>query len=168
MDEKIPRGKLLFARLIVGVMAAFVLGGILWYGMAPEQLARLWRNLVERPDGPMLFRYFLQPTMATITAVISGIADARLGRTPFWQSVLNNPAERGHRFNEAIVDTSRIMLLGLVMDSIYQYIQFDSFHPAEAVIIALLLALLPYLLLRGIVARVARRWVGPGSQSAAR
>jgi hypothetical protein len=168
VTEKIPRGKLQFARAIVAVMAAFVLGGILWYGMAPEQLARVWQNLVERPDGPMLFRYFLQPTMATIAAVMSGMQDARLGRTPFLHTVLTNPAERAGRLDEAIVDTSRILLLGLVMDSIYQFIVFDSFHPGEAVIVTLMLAFMPYVLLRGPVARVARRWVGPGTANGSR
>lgn len=168
MTEAIPRSKRLFARAVVGLMAAFVVGGILWYGLAPEQVARAWRNMVERPEGPMLFRYFLQPTMATIAAVVSGLKDARLGRTPFLPTVLTNPAERAGRIEEAIVDTSRIMLLGLVMDSIYQYIVFDAFHPAEAVIVTLLLAFLPYVLLRGPVARVARHWVGPGSANRAR
>jgi hypothetical protein len=168
VTREISRGKLQFARAIVALMAAFVLGGILWYGMAPEQLARVWQNLVDRPGGPMVFRYFLQPTMATIAAVISGIADARLGRTPFLHTVINNPAERAGRLDEAIVDTSRILMLGLIMDSIYQYIEFDSFHPAEAVIVTLLLAFLPYLLVRGLVTRVARRWVGPGAKAGSR
>ena len=83
MTEKIPRSKLLFARVVVGLMAAFVLGGILWYGLAPETLARVWQNLVDRPGGPMVFRFFLQPTMATIAAVLGGMKDARLGRAPF-------------------------------------------------------------------------------------
>jgi hypothetical protein len=164
----IPRSKLLFARVVVGLMAAFVIGGILWYGMAPDTLARVWQNLVDRPGGPMVFRFFLQPTMAAIAAFIGGMKDARLGRTPFMQTVLTNPAERRGRIDEAMVDTSRIMLLGLIMDGIYQVIEFDVFHPAEAVIITLLLALLPYLVLRGLVARVARRWVGPGSAKGAR
>ena len=168
VSDPIPRSKLLFARVVVALMAAFSLGGILWYGLAPENLARVWQNLVDRPGGPMLFRFFLQPTMATIAAVMSGMKDARLGRAPFWQAVLSSPTERTGRLNEAVVDTSRIMLLGLVMDSIYQYIEFDSFHPGEAVIITLALAFLPYLLLRGIVARVARKWVGPGAAKGAR
>lgn len=168
MTDPIPRFKLVFARLVVGTMAAFVLGGIIWYGVAPETLGRVWQNLVDRPGGPMLFRFFLQPTMATIAAVMVGIRDARQGRTPFLQTVLTRPAERAGRLNEAMVDTSRIMLLGLVMDTIYQYIEFDTFHPAEAVAITLVLAFLPYLVLRGLVARMARRWVGPGSVKATR
>jgi hypothetical protein len=167
VTEKIPHGKLQFARAVVGLMAAFVLGGILWYGMAPDQLARVWQNLVDRPGGPMVFRYFLQPTMASVAAILSGIKDARLGRTPFLHAVLTNPAERAGRLDEAIVDTSRLLLLGLIIDSVYQFVEFDSFHPGEAVIITLLLAFLPYLLLRGLVARVARRWIGPGNAKGA-
>ena len=168
MTGEIPRSKIVFARVVVGLMAAFVLGGIVWYGLAPETLARVWQNLVDRPGGPMVFRFFLQPTMATIAAVLGGIKDARLGRAPFFQTVLTNPAKRAGRLDEAMVDTSRIMLLGLIMDGIYQYIEFDTFHPAEAVIITLLLAFLPYVLLRGLVARVARRWVGPGTAKVGR
>jgi hypothetical protein len=67
-----------------------------------------------------------------------------------------------------MIDTSRIMLLGLVMDAIYQYIEFDTFHPAEAVAITLVLAFLPYVVMRGLVARVARRWVGPDAAKATR
>lgn len=100
MTEQIPRSKLLFARIVVGLMAAFVLGGILWYGLAPENLVRVWQNLVDRPGGPMVFRFFLQPTMATIAAVLSGMQDARLGRTPFLHTVLTSPAERAGRLNK--------------------------------------------------------------------
>ena len=48
-----------------------------------------------------------------------------------------------------MIATARIILLGLVMDTIYQFIEFKTFHPAEAVIIALLLAFVPYVALRG-------------------
>lgn len=168
VTDEIPRGKLLFARIILGVMAAFVLAGIVWHGMAPAELARLWQNLVDRPGGPMLFRFFLQPTMATIAAVLDGLKDARLGRPPFWVTVLYDPTRRTRRLNEAVVATSRILLLGLVMDTIYQIIEFDTFHPAEAVAITLVLALLPYLVLRGLVVRVARRWIGPEATKAVR
>lgn len=162
VSDEIPRGKLLFARAILGTMVALVLGGIVWYGLSPAEFARLWQNLVDRPGGPMLFRFFLQPTMAAIAAALDGIKDARLGRPPFWFTVLHDPTRRARRMNEAVVATSRIMLLGLVMDAVYQYVEFDTFHPAEAVAITLTLAFLPYLVLRGLASRVARRWIGTG------
>jgi hypothetical protein len=111
----------------------------------------------------MIFRFFLQPIMATIVALRDGINDARTGRAPFFWTVLTNPAKRGSRLDEALIATARIILLGLGMDAIYQFIEFKTFHPAEAVIITLLLAFVPYVLLRGPVARIARRWIGDGS-----
>ena len=50
--------------------------------------------------------------------------------------------------------TARIILLGLAMDVIYQVMVFNMFYPIEALIIALLLAFVPYLLIRGLVVRV--------------
>jgi hypothetical protein len=161
VTQKISRTKLLLARVVVGLMAAFSRGGLVWYGLPRDSLARAWQDLVDRHGGPMLFRFFLQPTMAIIAGVLGGLHDARLGRTPFMQTVLTRPTERADRVNEAVVDTSRIMLRGLIMDTIYPYIEFVTFPPGEAVILTLFLAFLPYVLLRGLVTRVASGWVGP-------
>jgi hypothetical protein len=116
----------------------------------------------------MVLRYGLQPTMPMIAALLGGMKDARPGREPFMKTVLASPSERPGRLDEAIVDTSRIMLLGLIMDTVYQFIEFDAFHPAEAGIVTLMLAFLLYLLLHGLVARVARRWLGPGTAKGTR
>ena len=78
------------------------------------------------------------------------------GRSPFFVGAIVDPAQRAARLNEALVATARIILLGLVMDGIYQAIEFKAFHPAEAVIIALMLAFVPYVLLRGLISRAAR------------
>jgi hypothetical protein len=59
---------------------------------------------------------------------------------------------------EGIIATSRIILLGLAMDAIYQAIVLKTFYPGETVIIAILLAFVPYALLRGPAARLARWW----------
>jgi hypothetical protein len=158
MTKAVSKSQVMLARVVIGLMAAFVVGGLLWYGFSAEVRTRLWQNLFERPGGPMLFRFFLQPTMAAIAAWRDGLSDARAGRTPFFEGALRDPAQRTIRLNEALVATARIILLGLVMDGIYQAIEFKTFHPAEAVIIALALAFVPYLLLRGLFARAARWW----------
>ncbi len=54
------------------------------------------------------------------------------------------------------------------MDLIYQVIEFKTFYPGEAVIVALLLAFVPYLLLRGPCERVARWWLGVATPSGIR
>jgi hypothetical protein len=158
MAKAVTKSQVFLARLVVGLMVAFVIGGLLWYGFSAEVRTRVWQNLFERPGGPMVFRFFLQPTMAAIAAWRDGLSDARAGHTPFFEGALRDPAQRTVRLNEALVATARIILLGLVMDGIYQAIEFNSFHPVEAVIISLVLAFLPYLVLRGLIARAARWW----------
>jgi hypothetical protein len=128
------------------------------HGLSVPDFERIWRNLLERPGGPMTFRFILQPIMATIAALADGVKDARTGRDPYFWTILANPAKSGARLHEGLIATARVILLGLGMDLIYQSIVFDTFHPAEAVIIAALLAFMPYLLLRGPIARVARWW----------
>jgi hypothetical protein len=162
MTQQPSKFQVRLARLVVVLMVAFVIGGLVWYGFSAEERARLWQNLVDRPGGPMVFRFFLQPTMVAIVAWRDGVKDARTGRSPFFQGALADPAQRIVRLNEALVATARIILLGLVMDGIYQAIEFETFHPAEAVIVALAFAFVPYLVLRGLFARAARWWFGRG------
>ena len=71
-------------------------------------------------------------------------------------TVLRNPQERVGRLREGLNATARIILLGLVMDVIYQLIVLKTFYPNEALVIALLLAFVPYVIIRGLVLRVAR------------
>ena len=102
----------------------------------------------------------LQPLMAAIIAIRHGLNDARPGRSPYFWTMLSNPRERAQRLNEGLNATARIILLGLVMDAIYQVLMLRQFYPAEAVIVALLFAFLPYAIIRGPTARIARRWRG--------
>ncbi len=49
------------------------------------------------------------------------------------------------------------------MDVIYQFLVFETFYPAQALLIALLLAFIPYLLIRGPAKLIARWWYGGAS-----
>ena len=53
---------------------------------------------------------------------------------------------------------ARVILLGIGMDVIYQIKQLDQFYPAEAVMMAILLAVIPYFVFRWIVEHIARWW----------
>ena len=50
----------------------------------------------------------------------------------------------------------RVFLLGIIMDAIYQFMVFRWFYPGEAILVAAILALVPYLLIRGPVNWMAR------------
>ena len=163
MIQPVSKSQALFAQLAVVLIIAFIVAGAVWYGVSEEVRQRVWQNLLDRPGGPMTFRFILQPCMAAIAALHDGVNDAKLGRAPYFWTVLTNTSERGGRLYEGLISTARIILLGLCMDVIYQAIVLKTFYPGEAVIVALALAFLPYLLLRGPIARIARRWRGEGA-----
>ncbi len=163
-----PRSARYLAGLAVVLVVVLILLGLLWYGFSAEVHHRIWKDIFDRSGGPMTFRFILQPVMASIAALRDGIRDARLDRSPYLWTLLTNPAERAGRLREGLFSTGRIILLGLGMDAIYQYTVLKTFYPGEMVLIALLLAFVPYLLLRGLVARIARHWLAHTSDSPAR
>ena len=76
------------ARLAAGLIVGLIVLGALWYGLSFESFGRLWRDILDRPDGPMTFRFILQPAMAALAAFRDGVKDARLGRTPYVLALL--------------------------------------------------------------------------------
>lgn len=106
----------------------------------------------------MTFRIILQPIMASVAALSDGVKDAKFGRSPYLWTVLTNRTERVRRLREGLISTARIILLGLIIDGIYQFFVLGTFYPGEAAIVAIVLCFLPYLLLRGPFARIARWW----------
>ena len=160
MTEAPSKTKVLMAKAVVALMIALVVLGLAWYGFSADVRERIWRQLLARPGGPMTFRFLLQPSMAALAALHDGIRDARTGRAPYFSTLVSDAKSRDDLLGEGLVATARVLLLGLVMDMVYQAVELNSFYPAEAVIVALVLAFLPYVLLRGPIARIARLWVG--------
>jgi hypothetical protein len=121
-----------------------------------ELFTRLWNDLIGRIGGPMSFRLLLQPAMALIFAIRDGLKDAREGRPAYFYSLFTEPENRRSRLREGFKAVSRVFILAIVMDLIYQLIVLRWFYPLQALIVAFVLAFLPYILLRGPVNRVAR------------
>ena len=143
------------------LMIVLVVVGVAWYGVSWRVQERFWADVFGRLSGPMTIRFYLQPTLALVAALKDGIRDARFGHKAFFWTAREDPALTRGRLREGLIATSQMVLIGLAMDTIYQFRQFDRFHPVEAVLMVLLLAVIPYFLFRWIVERVARRWVVP-------
>jgi hypothetical protein len=144
----------LLARAVIAAAAVLMVAGIVWHGVALDNFQRMWRDLIDRPSGPMAFRFILQPSMAAITATRDGLRDARTERSPYLWTIVRQSEQRLALPREGLDATARIILLGLAMDVIYQVMVFNMLYPVEALIIAILLAFVPYLLIRGLVVRM--------------
>ena len=121
-------------------------------------LTQFGSDLIGRLHGPFSFRFVLQPLMAFIYATRDGLADARAGRPPYFWTMFTRPEERGVLFREGWRATTRVILLGVAMDTIYQLIVFRWIHPLQLVVVVLGLAFLPYVILRGPIDRLASWW----------
>ena len=118
---------------------------------------RLGTQLIARVSGPMKFRLVLQPCMAAFFAIRSGLADAKTGKSPYFWTMVSDPKERGELIKDGWKSVGKVFILAIVLDVIYQIIELHFVYVGEAIIVAFLLAILPYLVLRGIVTRIARR-----------
>ena len=122
-----------------------------------EILTRFWDQLIAQPSGPLAFRLILQPLMATFLAVRDGLKDARVGRSPYVRTILFDPSQRAAYLREGLKRVSRVIVFALVMDAIYQYLVLRRFYLGEALVTAFVLAILPYILIRGPVDRIMQR-----------
>jgi hypothetical protein len=118
---------------------------------------RVATQLAARVSGPMKFRLVLQPAMAAFFAIRAGLADARAGKPPYFWALVSDPSERKDMLKDGWKSVGRVFLLALALDVVYQIIVLHFVYLGEALIVAFALAILPYLILRGLVTRLARR-----------
>ena len=122
-----------------------------------EVLKRVWDNLIARFVGPLSFRLIVQPAVASILAIRAGRADAREGRPAFFWTALTDARSRRRLLEEGWKDVRTVFILAAVLDSIYQLIVHHGVHVLELLIVVTVLALVPYVLIRGPVNRIVRR-----------
>jgi len=127
---------------------------------------RVGTQLLARVSGPMKFRLVLQPCMASFFAIRSGLADARAGKTPYFWCLLSDPAQRDDMIKDGWKSVGKIFILALVLDVVYQIIVLRFVYPGEAIIVAFILAIAPYLILRGLVTRLARKRIAASTPPA--
>jgi hypothetical protein len=121
-----------------------------------DMWTRVVSQLVARVSGPMKFRLVLQPAMASFFAIRSGLADARAGKPPYFWSLLTDPGERISMMKDGWKSIGRVFILALLLDVVYQIFVLRFVYVGEAIIVAFVLAIVPYLLVRGPVTRLAR------------
>lgn len=115
------------------------------------------QHLIARVTGPMKFRLVLQPAMALLLAIRDGLKDAREGRPAYFWALFRDRDDRWAMLKDGWKAVGKVFILAMVLDAIYQIIERRWVYPGQAVLVAIILAIIPYLLLRGPVNRIARR-----------
>jgi hypothetical protein len=132
-------------------------------GMCRKETPRMgdylsfFEGLSARLQGPMHFRFILQPLIALFFAIRDGRRDAREGRPPYFWALFTEPEHRRDMLASGWKSVGKVFIIAIVLDLVFQYIALRAFHPVAAVLAGVLLALVPYLLLRGPVNRLMRR-----------
>jgi hypothetical protein len=112
-------------------------------------------ELSDRVSGPLKFRIVLQPLVATFLAVRAGLRDAKTGRPPYFWSLLVTPGHRMEIIKDGWKSVGRLFLLAFALDVVYQLLVESSLHLRASILVAFFLAIVPYVILRGPVTRIA-------------
>jgi hypothetical protein len=121
-----------------------------------EILKRVWDHLIGRFSGPMNFRLIMQPAVAAIFAIREGLRDAREGCPAFFWAALTDSGHRRVLLREGWKHVGKVFILAIVLDSIYQLMVHRGVYVLELLITATVLAIIPYVLIRGPINRIAR------------
>lgn len=118
---------------------------------------RIVGGVIERTSGPLHLRLILQPAMSVTLAVLAGLKDAKAGKPPYFWALLTDPSHRVEMLQDGWKSVGKVFVLAWLLDIAYQLIAVRSLYPGGAIIVAIALAIVPYLIVRGLVTRVARR-----------
>lgn len=132
-----------------------------------EFISRVVENLSIRVNGPMSLRFVIQPMIALVFGSLSGLRDARTGKPPYLLSIITTPGHRREMVKDGWKSVSSVFFIAMTLDVIYQLIVQRWVYPFEVVLVAFILAIVPYLILRAVVNFIASRTKFRGARIAA-
>ena len=120
-----------------------------------QMLSRGVDHLIGRFSGPLNFRLFVMPLVVTVLAIRAGLRDAREGQPPYLWGLVLKRRERVRLFRSGLKDVGKVFIVAVLLDTGYQIFVLRAFYPGQAIIVALACAIVPYVLVRGPVTRLA-------------
>lgn len=117
-------------------------------------ITRFFDNIGLKVDGPMKFRFIMQPIVSLIFAVKAGLRDSKSGHVPYLWGLISGKGERKDLFKEGWKDVGKLFVIALLLDIIAQIIILKTVYPLEAIITAFILAFIPYVIFRGLINRL--------------
>ena len=132
----------------------------------PEFFTQVGDMLIGREHGPLHLRFVFQPLVAVVIATRVGIRDAREGLPDFlFLAAIMDKARRAELLREVWRNVGKVLIVAFTLDVIYELIVWRRVYPIQAVLVAVVLAVVPYLLIRGPATRIARRFLKTNADS---
>jgi hypothetical protein len=113
-------------------------------------------DLPKRLTGPGRFRFVIQPLIATVLGIRSGMADARAGRPPYLLGLATDRQRRGELARDGLATVINLLLMGILLDSVFQWMILGASYPGPGLIVGPVLITLPYALARALANRATR------------
>lgn len=109
------------------------------------------QDIPKRLGGPGRLRFIFQPLISIVLGIRSGIKDAKDGRPPFLWGVLFRRHMRGELLKSSFTTLLNMLLMGVVLDSICQWLIIGNSYFGAALVIGPMLIIAPYTLSRSLV-----------------
>jgi hypothetical protein len=113
-------------------------------------------DLPKRLTGPGRFRFVLQPLVATLLGIRSGLADARAGRPPYLLGLLTDKPHRRELARDGLSTVANLLLMGILLDSVFQWMILGASYPGPALVVGPVLITAPYAITRALSNRATR------------
>ncbi len=94
--------------------------------------------------------------MAAFLGIRAGLKDARSGRPPYGWHVVSRPGHRSTLLLEGWRDVAKLFFIATLIDLIYEIVVYRWIYPGQALIVAAVLAIPTYFVVRGPTNRFAR------------
>jgi hypothetical protein len=118
--------------------------------------AQFFEELPQRFSGPGSFRFVLQPLVAVLLGLRSGLGDAREGRPAYLYGLLTGAADRRELLRSGFAAIRNLLAVGIVLDAVAQLLIYGQLHPGAALVVGPVLVTIPYVVARALTNRVAR------------
>jgi hypothetical protein len=148
------------------VLAALVILMVLWAlpGAIQEtlQTGRVYlfsrqflEDLPRRFSGPGRLRFILQPLVAILLGVRSGLADAKSGQSPFIFALLFHAHKRKELLQSGMAAIGHVLALGILVDAAAQLLIYKRIYPGAALVVGPVVICFPYSVSRALTSRLA-------------
>ena len=117
--------------------------------------AEFFADLPARLVGPGRFRFLFQPLVAALLGLGAGRADARAGRPPYLWALAFHGGLRGTLLRDAYGSIANLVLMGVLLDSVCQWLILGSSYPGAALVVGPVLIAVPYSIARALANRAA-------------